>query len=190
MKVPSRLIIVSGPSGSGKSTVIRRLLEERELPLRLSVSATTRAPRQGERDGVDYHFWSRERFEQGIEQGEFLEWAEVHGQRYGTLRSELEPRRPQGELVILDIDVQGAQQVRRQCPDNVSIFLRAPSLAVYEQRLRLRGTEDDASIERRLQDTDKELRRASEYDYQIVNENLDTAVAELRSIVKRVLGKE
>lgn len=113
------LIILSGPSGSGKSTVIARLRALGEVPLRLSVSATTRPPRPGEKDGVDYHFWARERFEAGIRGGEFLEWAEVFGNYYGTLRHEVEPSREQGTGVILDIDVQGARQIRKVCPDNV-----------------------------------------------------------------------
>src|SRR5436309_11636858 len=107
------LIIVSGPSGTGKSTIVKRLLADPELPLRLSVSATTRRPRPGEKDGVQYHFWSRERFLQEKEAGAFLESAEVHGQYYGTLKREVEPYREQGKGVILDIDVQGAAQIRR-----------------------------------------------------------------------------
>src|SRR4051794_1735216 len=116
------LIILSGPSGSGKSTIVARLLQAADSPLRLSVSATTRPPRPGERDGVHYHFWTRERFQREIEAGGFLEWAEVFGNYYGTPRSEVEPFRARGVGVILDIDVQGAAQVRAQCPDAVSIF--------------------------------------------------------------------
>src|SRR5438105_3205652 len=108
------LIIVSGPSGSGKSTLIERLLASRDLPLRLSVSATTRPARTGERDGVHYHFWTPDRFREGVANGDFLEWAEVHGCHYGTLRREVEPYRQRGEMVILDIDVQGAAELRRQ----------------------------------------------------------------------------
>src|SRR5437016_4600439 len=111
------LIILSGPSGSGKSTVIKRLLETTDLPLRLSVSATTRKVRKGEQEGVHYYFWTRPQFEAERDKGGFLEWAEVLGNYYGTLRREVEPYRQQGVGVILDIDVQGAAQVRRQCPD-------------------------------------------------------------------------
>jgi guanylate kinase len=181
------LIIVSGPSGSGKTTVIARLLAEGDLPLRLSVSATTRPPRPGERDGVDYHFWDRQRFEAELREGAFLEWAEVHGSYYGTLRREVEPFRQQGKMVLLDIDVQGAAQVRQRCNDVVMIFLRSASLETYEARLRKRGTEDEASIQKRLAGARRELARASEYDYQIVNEDLDKAVAEFRAILKRYL---
>src|SRR5437016_3689246 len=115
------LIILSGPSGSGKSTVIARLLETVSWPLHLSVSATTRAPRPGEIDGVEYHFWRPEQFDKEVRAGAFLEWAEVHGNRYGTLRRDVERLRDQGKGVILDIDVQGAKQVGKQCPDAVSV---------------------------------------------------------------------
>src|SRR5262245_29104824 len=116
------LIILSGPSGSGKSTVIRRLLADPPGPLRLSVSATTRPSRSGEVDGVDYHFWPRDRFERELTAGAFLEHALVHGNYYGTLRAEVEPHLREGCGVILDIDVQGAAQVRQACPDHLSVF--------------------------------------------------------------------
>jgi guanylate kinase len=179
------LIILSGPSGSGKSTVISRLLAPGDLPLRLSVSATTRPPRSGERDGVNYHFWTRDQFEEEVRANAFLEWAEVHGHCYGTLRCEVEPYRRQGQGVLLDIDVNGAAQVRRQCPDHVSVFLRTSSPEVYEQRLRKRGTESEAEVQRRLAAARRELACASDYQYQIVNDDLDTAVAELRAVVLR-----
>ncbi|HYV35798.1 MAG TPA: guanylate kinase [Gemmataceae bacterium] len=179
------LFILSGPSGSGKSTLLRRLLAEPEPPLRLSVSATTRQPRNKEQDGVHYHFWTRERFEGAVKADAFLEWADVFGNFYGTLRSEVEPFRQQGIGVFLDIDVQGAAQVRQNCPDAVTIFLRASSLEVYEQRLRGRGTETEAAIQRRLDGARRELARVGEYQYTVINDDLDTAVAELRAIVRR-----
>jgi guanylate kinase len=179
------LIILSGPSGSGKSTVIRRLLASPDPPLRLSVSATTRPRRDNERDGVDYHFWTRRRFDEGVEAGEFLEWAEVFGNRYGTPRQEVEPWRQRGVGVILDIDVQGAAQVRRHCPDAVSIFLRTSSPETYERRLRERETETEESIQKRLAGARVELARAGEYDFQVINDDLETAVAAVRDIIRR-----
>jgi guanylate kinase len=176
------LIIVSGPSGSGKSTVIRQLLAAGGLPLRLSVSATTRQPRARERDDIDYHFWTPERFQEQVRAGAFLEWAEVHGQAYGTLRTEVDPYRAKGIGVVLDIDVQGAEQVRRAYPDSCSVFLKASSWEQYRERLRLRGTEDEVSIARRLETARRELERVGEYDHVIVNDDLATAVAELRRL--------
>jgi guanylate kinase len=184
------LIILSGPSGSGKSTVIARLLADKDLPLRLSVSATTRAPRPGEQAGVAYHFWTRGQFEEGIRAGAFVEWAEVHGNYYGTLRREIDPYREQGQGVILDIDVQGADQVRPQYPEHVSIFLRTSSLDAYEERLRKRGTETEESIQRRLAGARRELARAGDYQYQVVNDNLDAAVAAVRAIVRRPFERD
>jgi guanylate kinase len=183
MKAP--LIILSGPSGAGKSTVTARLLARGDLPLRQSVSVTTRPPRDGERDGVNYHFWPRQRFEQEIRAGGFLEWAEVYGNYYGTPRDEVEPYRARGTGVILVIDVQGAGQVRAKCPDAVSIFLRTSSWAECERRLRARGTEDEATIARRLAKARSEMDRASEYQFQVINDDLDGAVEQLHAIVSR-----
>lgn len=178
------LIILSGPAGVGKTTVIKRLLTHQELPLRLSVSATTRKPRQGEQDGVAYHFWTRDRFEEEIKAGGFLEYAEVHGNYYGTLRPEVEPYRDQGMGVILDIDVQGFKQVRQHYLDLVSIFLTGPSPRSYEERLRERGSEDEAAIQRRLATARDELKCAGEYDFQVVNDDLERTVDLMRGIVK------
>ncbi len=179
------LIILSGPSASGKSTVIKRLLADPPGPLRLSVSATTRPPRPREQDGREYHFWTKDQFEDALAAGAFLEHALVHGNYYGTLRSEVEPHLLQGMGVVLDIDVQGAEQVRRACPDHVSVFLKAPSIAEYERRLRGRGTEDEAAVQRRLAAARAELDHAAEYQYQVINDDLATATAELRAIVAR-----
>ncbi|HEX4591848.1 MAG TPA: guanylate kinase [Gemmataceae bacterium] len=178
------LIILSGPSGSGKSTVLQRLLTDPPGPLRRSVSATTRPPRPGEIDGGDYYFWSRERFEDAIEADAFLEYAIVHGSHYyGTLRSEVDPYLARGTGVVLTIDVQGADKIRAKVPGSVTVFLIAPSLDEYERRLRARGTEDERTIRRRLETARAELARAAEYQYQITNDDLPRAAAELRGIV-------
>ena len=179
------LIILSGPSGSGKSTVIRQLLAEAGLPLRLSVSATTRPRRPKEQEGVDYFFWTRERFAEQVAAGAFLEWAEYAGNLYGTLRSEVDGYRARGTGVILDIEVKGAEQVRRRSPDNVSIFLTAPSWEVYEQRLRKRHTEGEEAIARRLATARAELPRQREYDHVVVNDDLGTAVTRLRALIAK-----
>jgi len=183
------LIILSGPSGAGKSTVIRRLLQRFPNKLRLSVSATTRPKRQGEQEGVDYYFWDRDRFEAEVARGSFLEWAEVHGNLYGTPRSEVDRFRDQGIGVILDIDVQGADQVRAHGDDHVSLFLRTSSLQVLEERLRGRGTEREESIQRRLKNARAELTRADSYHHQVVNDDLETAVADLSDIVAPLLSQ-
>jgi guanylate kinase len=183
------LIILSGPSGSGKSTLIEALLERTDLPLRLAVSATTRRPRPVEIDGTHYHFWTPKQFQAEIDAGAFLEWAEVHGNRYGTLLREVEDYRQKGVGVLLDIDVQGAAQVRRRCPDAVAVFLRTSSWETYEQRLRQRGTEDEAAIERRLATARRELDHAGEYDIVIINDNLDTAASQLLEVVRRSFGR-
>jgi guanylate kinase len=182
MKGP--LIILSGPSGCGKTTVTERLLARGDLPLRRSLSATTRPPREGERDGVHYRFWTRARFEEEIRAGGFLEWAEVYGNYYGTPRSEVEPYRERGVGVILVIDVQGAAQVRAKCPDAVSVFLRTSSLDEYERRLRARG-DGAATIRLRLDNARGELARAGEYQFQVLNDDLATAVEQLHAIVSR-----
>jgi guanylate kinase len=177
------LIIVSGPSGSGKSTVIGRVLRQGGLPLRLAVSATTRPRRRGEVEGAHYYFWTREHFEEQVRAGAFLEWAEVHGHCYGTLKSEVDDYRARGVGVVLDIDVQGARQVRRQYPGALSVFLCTSGPEVYERRLRLRGTEDEAAIARRLEAARRELEHKGEYDHVILNDDLEDAVARLRDLI-------
>jgi guanylate kinase len=184
------LIIVSGPSASGKTTVVRQVLAQTQgdPPLRTSISATTREKRGKEQDGVDYHFWTREHFMEQKQAGAFLEWADVFGNCYGTLRSEVEDWRERGVGVILVIDVQGAAQVRQKVPDCVTVFLKAPSPAVYEQRLRARRTEvDEATIARRLRAAAEEEKRAVEYQHVIVNDVLDIAVKELIEVIKRAV---
>jgi guanylate kinase len=178
------LIIVSGPAGSGKSTLIQMAVRGFGSRLRHSVSATTREPRKGEVDGVHYHFWSRERFEAGIAAGEFLEYATVFGKHYyGTLRSEVERYRQQGTGVILDIDVQGASQLRRTCPDGYFVFLDTPP-GEYERRLRERGTDSEEAIQRRLAEARVELAQATQFDRRVVNDDLDRSAAELCDVIR------
>jgi guanylate kinase len=143
-------IVVSGPSGAGKSTVLYRVLAEMPA-LRFSVSHTTRPPRLGEREGVDYHFVAPEHFEQLRQQGAFLEWAQVHSHSYGTAQAEYEQARRDGVDLLLDLDVQGAAQVRAKVPDAVTLFILPPSFQDLENRLRVRAQDDEASIRRRLQ---------------------------------------
>ena len=190
MVKPGPLVIVSGPSGSGKSTVIDRVLKTSPWPLRLSVSATTRAPRSGEQDGVHYYFWTIERFDSEVQTGAFLEWAEVHGYRYGTLKSEVEPYRQQGRGVILDIDVQGARTVRSRFPEAVLVFLRTSASETYEQRLRRRASEDESKIQERLTTARKELACAAEYHFQVINDDLDVAVAEFQAILRQLFERK
>jgi guanylate kinase len=182
------LILLCGPSGSGKSTVVARLLAESGLPLRLSVSATTRAPRPGEQDGVHYHFWTHEQFQQHLAASELLEHAEVHGQWYGTLKREVDDYRRRGIGVLLDIDVQGAEQVRRLYPDALAIFLKASSPEVYRRRLEGRG-ESAASIARRMATAQAELAREHEFAHVVVNENLPAAVEQVRRLIERAFNK-
>jgi guanylate kinase len=179
------LVILSGPSGSGKSTVVERLLATSRLPVRRAVTVTTRPMREGERDGVDYHFWTREQFQEQRAAGAFLECAEVHGNYYGTPRYEVEEYRAGGDGVILVIDVQGAEQVRRLCPDAVSVFLIAGSPELYEQRIRKRGTESEEAIATRLATARRELERQGEYEHVIVSDDLPRAVAELEGLIKQ-----
>ncbi|MCE9566963.1 MAG: guanylate kinase [Planctomycetes bacterium] len=179
------LVVVSGPSGVGKTTVVDRLLHLGSLPMRRAVTATTRASRDGEIPGVSYHFWTREQFEAAREHAQMLEWATVHGRDYyGTPRSEVDEYRRAGTGVVLVIDVQGAAQIRKSCPDCLTVFVVAPSFEVLEARLRGRGTESEDRIQRRLETARQELARASEFDHVIVNEDLDRAVAELEQLVR------
>ena len=176
------LFIVSAPSGAGKTTLVERLVEE--IPhLRMSRSYTSRAAREGETDGVDYNFVTRERFEQMIAAGDFLEWAPVFGNLYGTCASETEALMASGLDVVLVIDVQGARKVRAQGLGTSAVFVMPPSFGVLEQRLRGRSKDSEAEIQRRLQVARDEVAAFTEYDYVIVNDELPAAVDRLRSIV-------
>lgn len=175
-------VAICAPSGTGKTTVARALVQG-GTGLLFSVSATTRPARAGEQPGVDYHFVGRDEFEAMIERGELLEWAEVHGELYGTPRANLERAERQGELLILDIDVQGAQQVVTARPDTVTIFLLPPSLGALLERLRTRESEDEARLGQRLETAQRELERLDAFEYVVVNDRLEDTVARVSSII-------
>jgi guanylate kinase len=175
-------IILSSPSGGGKTTIAHRLLAQRE-DIGYSVSCTTRSPRRGEQDGVDYHFLTRDEFIERRRMGEFIESAEVHGNLYGTLRREISRVLAGGRHVIMDIDVQGARQIRDSFANAVSIFLLPPSADVLLERLRRRHTESPAQLVDRLHSALHELRAVNEYQYVVVNDDLDHAVSRVGSIV-------
>jgi guanylate kinase len=173
-----RVVIVSGPSGAGKTTIVKRLLECCPVPLRLSVSATTRPIRAGERDGVDYHFLTNEEFARRKARGEFLECFEVFGRGfwYGTLREEVESSLARKEWALLEIDVNGMQQIVREFPDAITFFVRPSSLEELERRLRLRGTDSQETIKRRLRFAMQEWQQKDLYTHDVVNDQLDEAV--------------
>jgi guanylate kinase len=177
------LFVVSAPSGSGKSTLVQELMR-RVRNLRFSVSYTTRAPRGSEQNGRDYFFIGREEFEERIRKGEFLEWAEVFGHYYGTHLSELARASAEGVDLVLDIDVQGARQLKEKIPAAVSIFILAPSREILEQRLRARSQDSEPVIERRLREAAEEIRNYTLYDYVLVNREVEASVDTLVSIVK------
>jgi guanylate kinase len=177
------LFIVSSPSGGGKTTLISRLLAGRAGDLHFSVSHTTRARRNGEQDGREYHFVTAKEFRGMIGREEFLEWAEVHGNLYGTAKKEVLPRLIAGQDVILDIDVQGVRQVKARYPGSIAVFILPPSAAELSRRLRARGLDDEGQIEKRLANAAREIDEVSQYDYAIINDDLDRALVELSSIV-------
>jgi guanylate kinase len=181
-----RLFVITGPSGVGKGTLISRLLE-RMPELELSVSATTRPPRPGEREGVEYHFESEEDFDRMIREGRLLEHAVYSGNRYGTPRSEVEPRLAAGRSVVLEIEVQGARQIREAMPEAVQVFIAPPSPAALRKRLEGRGTDQPEAIERRLAAAEDELAARTEFAHVIVNDDLDRATEDLVGLVKSLM---
>jgi len=177
------LFIVSSPSGGGKTTLISKLLTRHAGDLHFSVSHTTRSRRNGEENGREYHFVTAKEFRGMIGREEFLEWAEVHGNLYGTARKEVLPRLVAGQDVILDIDVQGVRQVKDKYPASIAVFILPPSAAELSRRLRARGLDDEGQIEKRLANAAREIDEVSHYDYAIINDDLDRALVELSSIV-------
>jgi guanylate kinase len=176
------LLVVSAPSGTGKSTILASMLAGLH-GIRFSVSHTTRPPREGEVDGEQYHFADRATFDDLVRRGRFLEWAEVHGNLYGTCLDEYERARREGVDLLLDLDLQGARQVRRNHPEAVSVFILPPSYADLERRLRGRGADAEAVIQRRLGRALAEARHYDEYDHVLINDDLDACAEQLRCIV-------
>jgi len=180
----ARAVVITGPSGVGKGTLIRSLLE-RMPELQLSVSATTRHPRPGETQAVDYHFLSPAQFERHVADGDFVEHAAYAGARYGTLRSELQTRMASGAPVLLEIELQGARQVRETMPEALQVFIAPPSIESLRARLVGRGTDDPAQVEKRLQTAEAELAAQDEFAKVVVNDRLEQAVDELVAIVRK-----
>ena len=182
-------VVLAATSGTGKTTIARRLVAGSDRYV-FSISATTRPPRPDERDGVDYHFLSTERFRELIADGAFVEWARVHDRLYGTPLQEVEAAARRGRHVVLDIDVQGARQIRRMIPDAVLIFVLPPSVDIMMVRLKRRGTEAPEKIARRLVSALEELQAVSEFDYVVVNDDLDECLDEIRAIVEEGTSPE
>ncbi len=180
--MPGRLFVISGPSGSGKSTIIRTL-RNRLKNLGYSVSHTSRGPRSGERDGIDYHFVNRETFDIMIENGAFVEWAEVYHCFYGTSIAGLEEQTALGLDVLLDLDVQGAKNIKKHFDNSVLIHLLPPSLQTLEKRLKGRGTDDEEIIKKRMEAASNVIKNCVWYDYVVINDDLENAVLEVQAII-------
>jgi len=176
------VLVISGPSGAGKSTFVQSLLQTHRDELHFSVSATTRERRKNEQDAREYHFLSDTVFDERLRAGDFLEWATVHGCRYGTLHSEVDQALRQGRSVLLDVDVQGGVQIKRRLPEAVLVFLLPPRLEDLEQRLRSRATDSAETIERRVKKAPDEIRSLREYDYVVVNDDIETTRRNLEAI--------
>lgn len=184
----AKVFVITGPSGVGKGTLIEKLLE-RIPELELSVSATTREPRRGEADGRDYHFLTPEEFERRVDTGDFLEHADYSGNRYGTLREEVEARLDQGRSVVLEIEVQGARQVRAAMPEAVQIFIAPPSPEALRERLEGRGTDPPEAIEQRLRTAEMELEAQAKFPHVVVNDDVEDAASKLKKLVLKELAR-
>lgn len=180
-------LVLSAPSGAGKTTIARRL-HDRRGDVEFSVSATTRAPRPGEVDGIDYHFVAEDEFRRMIGAGELIEWAEVHGAFYGTPLANVRQAAERGRFLLLDIDVQGARQIRAAVPEAVHVFILPPSGQVLVQRLVGRGSEDDVRVQRRLRNALAEIATAAEFDHVVVNDDLDEAVQDVNAVLEGRTG--
>ncbi|MGB3188910.1 MAG: guanylate kinase [Limnoraphis sp.] len=181
-----RLVVITGPSGVGKGTLVRQLLQ-RHRELRLSVSITTRSPRPGEVEGKDYYFVDRKRFEEMVQSGELLEWAEFAGNYYGTPLLPVKQRIEAGESILLEIELVGARQIRERFPQAQQVFIRPPSMLELERRLRSRGQDSDEAIARRLKRSVEEINAANEFDFQLVNDDLDDAIKQLENVLFAVV---
>jgi len=185
-----RLIVISAPSGCGKTTIARAIMEKYPAML-FSVSATTRLPRSGEVNGKDYFFLSKEIFQERVGTGDLIEWEEIYGNYYGTLKSEVDRALNQGKVMLFDVDVKGALSIKRAYPqDSILIFIKPPSFEVLEQRLLNRKTEDDATIRRRLDRVPMELEKGSQFDWQVVNDDLQTAIKNVDDIIREHTDSE